>query len=210
MSYTFAYIEGLDEPLDFDRLKNEIKVDDAFDNDLIWQYIIAAREYCENYCQTAFRKRLITALVTSKPAHHRKGWYQTYTSFDWHRLVLPLGPATELVSVEIKNADGTYSIVPLSEYNYDPDMLTVAVNRYVEISPRWSPQSQYRVVYEAGIDTEQVPQVVLKAMAMLVGDMYENRNNNVASALSGVQSVTGAVIYSTHQLLAPYRKKVLF
>lgn len=144
------------EPVTATEAKTECQIDFDTDDSLIADLITAARQMCENYCDSSFIEQTWTVqFELGQEEYH-----------------LPKGPHTSVTSVKNVYSDGTLS-----------DALTAGSDYYLKgLSDYWiEPQTAYslgtkeligyRVVFVAGYST--LPEVINQAILKTVDHLYK-------------------------------------
>lgn len=178
------------EPVSVSEAKSHLRVDLADDDTLIGNYITAARQWCE-----AFTRR---ALVTQT-------WDLTFDYWPTYEIRLPLPPLQSVTSISYTDQDGSTSTFSSSNYFVDT---TGEPGRIVLKSFATWPSVVLReaagvtVRFVAGYgNAATVPQAIKSAMLLVVGTLYENREDVVAG-----QGVTlGRLPFGVDALLWPWR-----
>lgn len=152
--------------------------DDAYITGVL---IPAAREHCENFTQRAFAEQTIEISLDFFP----------------DQIELPMSPAKEIVSIKYMLGGVEQTLVNTS---YSLDNYSVPAWLSLTANSSWPTAdgvfNAIKVRYKTGAD--RVPAPVISAMLLIIGHLYENRQENVAAA---VQSIPMGV----NSLLAPYR-----
>jgi uncharacterized phiE125 gp8 family phage protein len=165
------------EPIDIDDIaKLDLKVDDTVEDDLIEILIQAARESVEN--------RTNRSLIT-QTREVRLDWFPSSDT-----IILPNGPVQSVTSIQYY--DDNNDLTTLSNNDYWVD-INSTIPRIV-IKNYW-PSSYSRpnaviIIYVAGYGTAAttVPATLRKAMLLILGHLYENRQSVIVSG-----SPTGVV-----------------
>lgn len=156
------------EPVDLSYVKNYLKVDFDVDDKVIIQAISAARGIAEKFIGQSLMRKRITAQYSEFNEGDIENGYP----------VLPLwrGPATSVEIVKFYDENGTESTLTASDYKVMG--LTdkrVLLKKYVAYGD--SVGNIAEVQYLAGMSP--VPDEIKDGICQLVGDMYENRQNEV-------------------------------
>lgn len=171
------------EPVSLSEAKLHLKVDTSADDTLISALITAARQHLERHCNSAFVTQTITEVWDSfyKRNHFSVAPVQSLTSYQYK----PEGETT------------TYSTTDASLYGLD----TFAKPGYIYKLPDTvypiteDVPDAVRAVYVAGYGSAaDVPAPIKAAILLVVGDLYEKRQD-------GVKQLPTAAEY----LVAPYR-----
>lgn len=163
---------------------------DAAEQAELTAMISAATEYAENFCNRSFRSGTQTQLFGSFP------------TIETDPLVI-LGNAA---SVTIQYYDTTNTLVDFTDYRVIPDGGRSLV--FPAFGSQWPSDGNglpYSIVltYTTTVGSS-VPASVKHAVLLLVGDMYENRENSVTG--QGVTHVKMSL--TAERLLTPYKTRL--
>ncbi len=163
------------------------------DDDLIESLIQAAREWCETFTGRAFIEQT---------------WQIKLDSFP-HKFRLPRPPLMSVTSIQYVDTAGDTQTLATSVYRVDSDSEPGRVT--LEHGQVWpstlNVTNAVTLTYQAGYDSgsspqdaSKVPRAVKQAILLMVGNMYENREEMV------VGTVTAEVKGNTtvRSLLSPY------
>lgn len=175
--------------------------------------IPAAREYCEGDLARALAPQTLELALESFDAeivfvtrHGRRIWHR-------HRhdvIELPMSPVRSVTSVKYTDTDGTERT--LDTTIYDVDLYSAPARIVLAFGASW-PATQdipnaVKIRYEAGYtlpgdspDTDPLPAALRAAMLLVLGALYENREDQTEARLS--QIPLGAMA-----LMAPYRLRL--
>lgn len=181
----------LEEPVSVAEAKAHLRVDTAEDDTLIGFLITAAREHVEAHC----RRALIT---------------QTWDLFldRWPRggeIVLPRARLVSVTSVQYHDEDGGTSV--FSAANYAVDAAGEPGRVRLQAGASWPsvglrPVNGVQVRFVAGYGAATaVPRGIRQAVLLLVGALYENREEVIVA--QGVS--IGVLPFGVKALLAPHR-----
>lgn len=147
--------------------KSHLRVDGADDDTLIADIIKAARQYCEDYQNRAYVTQTWDL------------WLNAWPGGD--AIKIPLPPLQSVTSVKYYDTANAEAIMAPADYFVDnvtePGRVVVA---YGKTWPAASlrPANSVTVRFIAGYgDAAAVPQVIKQAMLLVIGDMYEHREN---------------------------------
>lgn len=180
-----------EEPVGVEEAKAHLRVSTSADDALIGSLIAAAREHVEAHCRRA--------LVT-----------QVWDLFldDWppgDEIALNYPPLRAVESIQYYRADGTSGTVPALSYVVDTASEPGRVRLVAGAS--W-PSAELRVVngvqvrFSAGYGgAGDVPEGVRQAIKLLVGALYENREEVIVA--QGVS--IGVLPFGVKALLSPFR-----
>ena len=184
-------VEAADEePVSVFEAQDHLRLDHDDDVVLVSSHINAAREYAETFTRRAFVQR-------------------TYDLFFdcWPRFPLKL-PHPPLVSVSglfYTDEDGNETEWDSDNYLVDTSSTPgrIVIKRTALIPTAVLQEAQaVRVRFVAGYgDAVDVPDSLKAAMLLLIGDLYENRENTIIGAGNSIVQVP----FSVRNLLWPYR-----
>lgn len=166
------------EPLTLNEAKLHLRVETSVteEDTLINALITGAREWCENYCRRSFVRRTLELRLDCFP----------------EVIKLPFGPVASVTHVKYTDGNGTVQTWSSGGYQTDlygtpPRILPVFGGTWPTI--RTGTVNAVLVEYEAGYApgsgsptdyTENIPEAVRAAMKLIIGHLYENREQTVA------------------------------
>jgi uncharacterized phiE125 gp8 family phage protein len=153
------------EPLTLDEVKLHLRVDLTDDDTLITRLISAARRICENYTERSFITQTWKASIDSFP----------------DVVELLHGPVSAVSAISYTDIDGNTQTMDASDYILDLE------NVIARITPATSwPSTQniinaVSVTYTAGFGSSasNVPDDIKAAMLLIIGKMYDQREDSV-------------------------------
>lgn len=152
------------------------------DDTLIEANISAAREYCEHYTGRALAPQTLELALDAFPADG---------------IELNRSPVTSITSIKYMDADGVEQTLSTADYSLNDYGVTASVE--LAADTEW-PETQdvsnaVKVRYVAGYT--EVPKTVKAAMLLLIGHLYENRQEGTAFKVEqlplGVKSLLNTV-----------------
>ena len=183
-----------EEPVTLTEVKQHLRVDIDDDDFYLQDLIAAARQHVEENV-------LSSALITQT-------W--DYIIDDWPGdvITLPKPPLQSVTSVKYTDEDDNELTVSSSDYRVDTDSFPGRI--VLKTSASW-PTVELKefggvvVRFVAGYGLEAaVPPSIKAAIKLIIGDLYENRENTLVA-----QGITVATLpYTAHVLLQNYRHKV--
>lgn len=184
-----------EEPITLEQARAQIRIE-AFgsplahpDDAYIQMLIGIARDYCESYCQRAF------AIKTIEFA---------YDDLPLNEIEIPVYPAKSIQIIKYIDADGLEKIVPSS--NYALDYYSTPNFIFLTYGNRWPVtfNTENNVIIQAivGCPPAQVPLSVKSAMLLIVGHLYENRQQEV---LGNTRISFNSLNLGVESLLQPHR-----
>lgn len=153
------------------------------DDSLVAGLIKAARQSTEQYLQ----RTLVPSTLELRAG-----------CFD---VELPMAPVAEVTSVKYIDQAGDEQTLPSGAFEFagTPDLPRIRV-AYGGSWPAIRPQDDsVRVRYVAGYALGEVPGPIVQAMLLLIGHLYENREENVAG------TIVSELKLGIPHLLSPYR-----
>ncbi len=165
------------EPVTLSEMKEHLRITDSTEDDFIITLIQVAREYCEHYENRAYCLQTVTA---------------KYSAFG-ERIILPVNPVIEIESITYIDNSGITQTLDSSQYEIDNYSCPAFVYPAYGISfpnVRDVP-NPITITYTAGYDAEpslgeDVPARVKHAIKLLVGHLYEHREENSEMILTNI------------------------
>ena len=162
--------------------------DDAY----IEALITAARQWCEEYTSRALATQTVVVALDGFKGN----------------IELPLAPVQSITSIQYLDADGVTQTLATSVYVLDP--YTSAIHlKYNQVWPDTRAQvNAVTVTYQAGYtvgespDEFQLPKSIISAMYLLIGHLYENRQQVTQS---NTKHTFNSLPMGIETLLQPYR-----
>lgn len=154
------------EPVDLEEMKEHLRVDYSDEDDLIEQYISAARRKLEQRCARAFVEQT---------------WELQVPAFE-DAIELPKPPTMEIVQVSFIDTSGAEQVVSEADY------AMVAGGEYRYSSLIWSSSKPTglarrpdaaRVRFKAGWAVEDFPADLKMAIMLVAASMYELRQDTL-------------------------------
>lgn len=182
------------EPLTLSECKQFLRVDHASDDTLISAMQVSAREWVETYTRRA--------LCTQTMDFRYSGW-----PIIGDALVVPYAPLQSITSISYIDEDQMTRTLAASQYVVRAQAGPRAGRGTIEIAdgvtlPTLSTQPDRPVTVRAVVgygSAPQVPDGIKSAIYLLLGDLYEQRQ----------ETITGTIVQGTRftveRLLGPYR-----
>lgn len=175
------------EPISLTEAKNHLRVDISSDNTLINSLIKAVRQFTESY----LNKCLIS-----------QSWYQ-YHDFNFPNYIeLLKNPVQSITEITYTDGAGATQILDTSVYSFDKNRKPATIFRaYSKVWPTTRLDNNVvRIEFVAGFGDagSSVPEPIRQAMLLLIGHLYENRED--VSPLNMIKVPMGY-----EALLSPYR-----
>jgi uncharacterized phiE125 gp8 family phage protein len=176
-----------EEPLTLEQAREHLQFPPADQNAQIEEDILAARQYVELWCDRVLMPQTWLAAAPAFPPV----------------IALRGGQFRQLLEIRYVDAAGSEQVMPESDYFLD-DIGEPALLIPRRSWPATATQpNAVRVKYKVGYaDADAVPTPLVKAMKLIVGDLFENREAQIVGQ-SYAQNET------LSRLLMPYRRMVL-
>jgi uncharacterized phiE125 gp8 family phage protein len=164
------------------------------DDDLILALIVSARDWCEQYLRRALATQTIAVVVDELNG----------------AIELPYSPAQSVDSITYVDTDGATQTLATSVYQLDNYSEPPVVKlKYDQDWPTTRDQEDAATItYVAGYtdgespNTYPLPGAIRAAMLLIIGNLYENRQENV---MNGNQLNYNSLPMGVYALLQPYR-----
>lgn len=165
------------EPLSTAEAKAHLRVDSAFTDDdaIIDAQVEAARNYAEAFTRRAFITQTLVLWLDAFPPGNGE-------------IILPRPPLQSVTSISYTDVDGNAQTFASSKYIVD------GKREPARITPAWNvdwPDTRaiinaVSVTYVAGYGNaaSDVPEAIIRAIAFLVGHLYENRESVVTGTIA--------------------------
>ncbi len=192
-TYEYITVEPTVEPVTTAEVKDNSRIFISDDDTLIESLIIAARQYCENYCDSGFVEQT---------------WIQKRKDFPSgdDSIVLEHGPVISVTDpidyVDSDGSDATFVKTDNWFESSDGRYRTI----HTEYSIDWPTARIYQdavtVTFVVGYGTlaSDVPQAIRQAILLLVGHWYENREASTTQV-----AIPRTMKETIYNLLNPYR-----
>ena len=171
------------EPVSVPEMKLHLRVDFSEDDTLIAAQIKAVRQWMEDYLQIAMVPRTYLAKF------ERLG----------EVVELPIRPIASVSQIQVYSTDSPSVLTTVDASLYDVDTNKGRIYRaHAESWPDWYPRPDaVQVTFVAGYDgtspvVDATPESLKAALKLIVGDLYENREN--FSIMGGKGGATGEQI----------------
>lgn len=159
------------------------------DDTYIQTCITTAREFCEQYLERALAAQTIQMALDNFPAQS---------------IELPLAPTVAVSSIVYVDTDDVQQTVQTTVYALDdflePNWIVLKAGQ------RWPDSNQsvnnVKVTMTVGYDPALVPMPIKAAMLLIVGNLYENRQQDV---LGNTRISFNSLPLGVYNLLQPYR-----
>lgn len=179
------------EPVSTTQAKLHLRVDISADDTLIANLVQAAREHVEVFLRRALVTQTWEYVMDAFPA---ESW-----------LALPRPPLQSVTSITYYDEDGNGTVFSSSNYLVDTDSQPgriVLKTGYTWPSTTLQAANGVRIRYVAGYgDADDVPEFAVAALLLLLGDLYENRENT----LVGQGFASAELPFAAKALMWPHR-----
>lgn len=161
--------DATSEVLDIDSVKNYLKVDFSTDDNLITSLIKSARNFVENYCQMALLPQAWKCEIDSFPLQDGS-------------VLIPKHPIRSVTGISFFNSDGI--VESLSSEKYVSSSLGLYSRIGLSDGSSW-PETSLQIgsviiYFSIGYnDAESVPEDIKSAMLLLIGHLYEKREDTI-------------------------------
>lgn len=177
------------EILSLDDVKQHLRIDTDFDDAVITAFIVAAKDYVENFLNGALTTQVWEAVLDH--------WLP--------KIQLYMFPIVSIDSIIYSDMLGTEYTLDSTGYNINLNSRPAVITRpvytcwpLVILYPTGAIHIQFTAGYASAAD---IPQAILLAMKMLISQWYENRE----PVITGTSSNVGQLPFAVEALLRPYR-----
>lgn len=189
------------EPVFLADMKNHLRVDIADDDDLIAALIMAARERAEEFTGRALVTQGYTMAMDQFPFYCpvNSQHYMQYAGqgltvmspyYQAHHIIIPRPPLQTIESIKYTDMNGVQQTLDPNAYLVDTLSSPGRVQPpFGQIWPIALPQmNSVQIKFTAGYsDTNPLPSVFIAAIKLIVGALYENREDFVVGAGNAVE-----------------------
>lgn len=159
------------------------------DDTFIQNCIVIAREFCEQYIERALAQQTIEMALDDFPVQS---------------IALPLAPTTSITSIKYFDIDDVEQTVLTSVYGLDdysePNWIILKANQQWPLSNKGA--NNVKVLMDVGYLPANVPAPIKAAMLLIIGNLYENRQQDV---LGNTRISFNSLPLGVYNLLQPYR-----
>jgi uncharacterized phiE125 gp8 family phage protein len=158
------------------------------DDDLITTLITVAREMAEKYTGRGLASASYELRVHDFGDRDKGG------------IRLPLAPVTEVSAVKYIDSDGTEQTLATDDYVFldDPNAPSVRLAPDADAPDLTDEPDAVRITFTAGYAVDDVPKPIYQAMLLMIGHLYENREDSAPVAVN-------AIPMGSISLMTPYR-----
>lgn len=176
----YVKTEPSDEPVSLDEVKAFVKVDGSSEDDLLEQFIVAARKAMEGHLGRSLLTQTIVLRLDSWPENI---------------LVLPRPPLVSIVEVRTLDEDGTETAYSSDNYYVitgDRAQLIIRTGKTPPINTSRF-YGGFEVEYTAGYGTDaaDVPAAIRQALLQWIATIYETRVPDFSIVPQNVQATLG-------------------
>jgi uncharacterized phiE125 gp8 family phage protein len=160
------------EPLTATEAKLHLRVDSSDEDLLIERLIKAARKYCENYTERSFITQTWTASADSFPSV----------------IELLHGPVISITSVVYYNESNESTTLSTDDYTTDLTSIVARIEPVSSFPSTYDKINAVTVTYITGYGAAStVPEDIKAAMLLLIGKLYQNREETVKRLPTSVE-----------------------
>jgi uncharacterized phiE125 gp8 family phage protein len=175
------------EPVTLTQAKAHLRVEDTDDDTYITTLITIAREYCETVTKRALATQTLELILDDFPCS------------DY--IKLPMSPVQSVTSVKYTDSDGSESTWSSANYVTNLDVVPAIITpAYAETYPSFTPlpTGAVRVRYVAGHKSDGValPKAIYHAILLLIGHLYENREETTTVTLENIPMGIQSLLYN--------------
>lgn len=171
------------EPLTVSEVKDFLRVDSSAEDALIGVLITAARTMCEEYTQQVMMPTTVEQYwddfpysSASAPRDTRGQWFS-----DYDIMLLQKSPVQSVSFIKYYDGNGTQQTITSTSYSVDvvsQPARILPVTSWDGIDP--NRLNSVTVRYVVGYaDAASVPAPLKQAMLLMIGDMYERRQDSI-------------------------------
>ena len=180
------------EPVSVAEARDHLRVDLDVDDILIYNMLVAAREYVEIYCNRSFAKHTYRADLV--------GFY--------NEMRLPRKPIQAITHIKYYTSASPSVLTTLAASNYtlSRDVVSLAYGgTWPAVYPRVDGaqitfQTGYSNLASPEDQVANVPKSVRAAMLMIVGDLYENREGQIIYPGQIQENPTVNMLLNSHRV----------
>ena len=182
------------EPLSLAEAKNHLRVLTNDEDALISVLITAARQWCENFTGRALASQIFEYILDDFPEEDEK-------------IILPMPPLETVDSIKYKDFEETETEWNAVNYIVDDESIPARIAlAYGKYFPSYTPypvnsvRIRFTAGYKEGGDPHlEMPEQINSAIKLLIGHLFENRENVV------IGSAANKVPFTVEALLYPYK-----
>ena len=191
MSGITVVTKPADEPLGLTEVKDFLRLDDQIDDSFVRAFIIAAREFAENYTGKAFITRTVKFSIDGISEVDSGLWegmktgpYMTYYN-DY--IELPVAPAIAVSSIVYYDDADNQSTWPTTAYYADTvrEPARIVLRDGQSFPTNLRKANGMEITYTAGYGSNptDVPEAIRVAMLQYIVHMYEHRGDDEGKAV---------------------------
>lgn len=162
------------EPVTVDEMFSHLRIDVGDEIEMLTGFIVVARKYCER----VIKGKLIT-----------QTWHWYLDAFPGDRVKVPFPPLQSVSSIKYTDEDDNELTVTASDYAVDtyskPGRIVLSSGAsWPSVTLREVNGVDIKFVCGFGDDPSAVPEEIKQGIKLVVGDLYEDRENTFKSAFS--------------------------
>lgn len=187
------------EPLTLEQARDHLRVTpygsplEHPDDTYISALITSAREFCEEYTRRALATKTVEVV---------------FDSWSDNKLVLPFAPLQSVTSVQYVDVTGVTQTLATTVYGVDRFRRQIYLKAGQTWPPLYSDPNPIIVTAEVGYTNGQspdiypMPETIMSAMKLIIGNLYENRQQDL---LGSTRISFNSLPLGVYNLLQPYR-----
>jgi len=173
--------KGIGNILTLDQISQHLRIYDEYDEQYLFQLHDAAVDAAESYMNRVILQSKVIIETNNLLAK------------------LPQGVASDVDSITYVN--DSEQRVSLTDYTFNTITNRVEINKATALTLNSAKASKYQITFNTGWYLDEIPSVITQAVLILIGSLYEMREDAVVG-----QGVTVNKIPNTHkQLLSKYK-----
>lgn len=183
------------EPITLEEARKQLRIEpfgsplEHPDDPYIETCITIAREFCEQYLERALAAQTIQMALDNFPSQS---------------IPLPLAPTVSVTSIIYVDGDDAEQTVATTVYALDdysePNWIVLKANQRWPVSNGGA--NNVKILMTVGYAPEVVPAPIKAAMLLIIGNLYENRQQDV---LGNTRISFNSLPLGVYNLLQPYR-----
>lgn len=178
------------EPISLIVAKSHLRVINTADDTLIASKIITARHHCENILHRALASTTFELIMGNFPCN---------------KIVLPMPPVESVTSIKYKDCDSIETTMPTADYIFYNSEPAIIVPDYGISWPSFTPYpvGAVKIRFIAGYKTSGsdasliIPEEYKQAMLLLIGHLYEHREEVSEEVLKNIPTGIDSLLYPT-------------
>jgi uncharacterized phiE125 gp8 family phage protein len=181
-----------DEPLGLTEVKEFLRLDEQVDDNFVRAFIIAAREWCENYTGRSFINRTLKLSLDGVSEADTPLWEGFKTGYDrtYYKnfIELPSSPVSSVTSIKYFDDSDTESTWDSSNYYVDTarDIPRIILRDGATFPSDLRKANGIEITYVAGYGAKpsNTPEALRVAMLQYIMNLYEHRGDDEGRQLA--------------------------